>query len=232
MQLAKQVLTSKRMTETNTTTQTASAPRPPRPAAGGYRGGQGGAGRGRGPKGEGQGGARRNNRRTEERQAPEFAQKIIDIRRVTRVVAGGRRFAFSVAMAIGDKQGRVGVGLGKAGDTSLAIQKAMNAAKKSMIRLKLTENKSISHDSSVKYSSARVMIMPNSGRGLVAGSSLRNVLELAGVTDVTAKVNSSSKNKLNIARATIMALKPFADKAYDPRKQVERRENFIQGDKK
>lgn len=224
------------MTETNTTTQTtpaASAPRAPRPAAGGYRGGQpGGAGRGRGPAGGGQGGPRRNNRRPEERQAPEFAQKIIDIRRVTRVVAGGRRFAFSVAMAIGDKQGRVGVGLGKAGDTSLAIQKAMNAAKKSMIRLKLTENKSISHDSSVKYSSAQVMIMPNSGRGLVAGSSLRNVLELAGVTDVTAKVHSSSKNKLNIARATILALKPFADKAYDPRKQVERRENFIQGDKK
>lgn len=213
------------MTETKTTNS--AAPRGPRPQ-GGVRGGQGG--RGRGPRGEG--GARRNTRRNEERQAPEFAQKIIDIRRVTRVVAGGRRFAFSVAMAIGDKQGRVGVGLGKAGDTSLAIQKAMNAAKKSMIRLKLTENKSIAHDNKVKYSSARVMLMPNGGRGLVAGSSMRNILELAGVTDVTAKVNSGSKNKLNIARATVLALKPFADKSYDPRKQVERRESFVQGDNK
>jgi len=219
------------MTETQTTTQqTGSAPRGGRPQ-GGNRGGQGGQG-GRGPRREGQGGPRRNNRRNEERQPPEFAQKIIDIRRVTRVVAGGRRFAFSVAMAIGDKQGRVGVGLGKAGDTSLAIQKAMNAAKKTMIKLKLTDTKSIPHDTDVKYSSARIMLMPNSGRGLVAGSSLRNVLELAGVTDVTAKIHSGSKNKLNIARATIKALQPFADKNYDPRKQVERRENFVQADKK
>lgn len=211
------------MTETNTTNKSA-APRGPRPQGAA----RGGAARGRGGKGDG----RRNTRRNEERQAPEFAQKIIDIRRVTRVVAGGRRFAFSVAMAIGDKQGRVGVGLGKAGDTSLAIQKAMNAAKKSMIRLKLTDTKSIAHDSKVKYSSARVMIMPNGGRGLVAGSSMRNILELAGVTDVTAKVNSGSKNKLNIARATVLALKPFADKSYDPRKQVERRESFVQADNK
>lgn len=215
--------------ETKQTTTSAAAPR------GGYRpqGGrpQGGArGNGRGPRQGGDRNGRRNTRKPEERQAPEFAQKIIDIRRVTRVVAGGRRFAFSVAMVIGDKQGRVGVGLGKATDTSLAIQKAINSAKKGMIRVKLTETKSIPHDSTVKYSSARLMIMPNGGRGLVAGSSLRNVLELAGITDVTGKVNSGSKNKLNIARAAIKALAPFADAAYDPRK-VERRESFTNAER-
>ncbi len=196
-----------------------------RPYQGGARQGQGD---GRGPRRDG----RRPGPRREERAAPEFQQKIIDIRRVTRVVAGGRRFAFSVAMAIGDKNGRVGVGLGKATDTSLAIQKAFNAAKKSMIRVKMTDTKSIAHDSTVKYSSAQLMIMPNGGRGLVAGSSLRNVLELAGITDVTAKVNSGSKNKLNIARAAIKALTPFADKSFDPRKQVEKRESFTQGEKR
>lgn len=218
------------------TTQTTAAPQATAPAARPpfNRGGQRPAGQGgRGQRPGGQGGNRRpNNRKPEERQAPEFAQKIIDIRRVTRVVAGGRRFAFSVAMAIGDKNGRVGVGLGKATDTSLAIQKAMNAAKKNMIRVKMTDTKSITHDSMVKYSSAQLMIMPNGGRGLVAGSSLRNILELAGITDVTGKVNSGSKNKLNIARAAIKALEPFKDAAFDPRKQVERREASFTGDRR
>lgn len=216
------------------TTQTAAAPQAPAAAPTRQpfnRGGQRPGGRGQRPNGPG-GNRRPNNRKPEERQAPEFAQKIIDIRRVTRVVAGGRRFAFSVAMAIGDKNGRVGVGLGKATDTSLAIQKAMNAAKKNMIRVKMTDTKSIPHDSMVKYSSAQLMIMPNGGRGLVAGSSLRNILELAGITDVTGKVNSGSKNKLNIARAAIKALEPFKDAAFDPRKQVERRENNFTGDRR
>lgn len=228
MQPALADLNSKDMAEeTKQTTAPAAAPRGGRRPFGGNRG------NGRGPRqGGDRNGRRPNTRKQEERQAPEFAQKIIDIRRVTRVVAGGRRFAFSVAMVIGDKNGRVGVGLGKATDTSLAIQKAINAAKKSMIRVKMTDTKSIPHDSSVKYSSARLMIMPNGGRGLVAGSSLRNVLELAGITDVTGKVNSGSKNKLNIARAAILALAPFKDAAYDPRKQVERREGGFTSDRK
>lgn len=158
-------------------------------------------------------GDRRNPRRPrrsggrEPRVRPEFDQKIISIRRVTRVMAGGRRFSFSVAMVIGDKKGRVGVGIGKAGDTQLAIEKAVRDAKKHMITVPMDEHSRIAHDVEKKLSSSRVMIMPAPGRGLVAGSSTRTVLEMAGVKDVTAKLLSRSKNKLNNARATIEALK-------------------------
>jgi len=150
--------------------------------------------------------ARRGGRR-EERTRPEFDQKIVSIRRVTRVMAGGRRFSFSVSMVIGDKLGKVGVGIGKAGDTQLAIEKAIRNAKKHMITVPMNKDHHIPHDAHVKYASSEVMVMPAPGRGLVAGSSVRTVLELAGVKDVTAKLFSRSKNKLNNARATIEALK-------------------------
>ena len=149
--------------------------------------------------------ARRGGRR-EERARPEFEQKIIAIRRVTRVMAGGRRFSFSVAMVIGDKRGKVGVGIGEAGDTQLAIEKAYRDAKKHIITVPMNKDQHIPHDVSVKYASSEVMIMPAPGRGLVAGSSVRTVLELAGVKDVTAKLLSRTKNKLNNARATVEAL--------------------------
>lgn len=154
------------------------------------------------------GGGPRRGRRTArpERTRPEFDQKIISIRRVTRVMAGGRRFSFSVAMVIGDKNGRVGVGIGKAGDTQLAIDKAIRDAKKHMITVPLNKDGHLPHDVHTKYASSEVMIIPASGRGLVAGSSVRIVLELAGIKDVTAKIFSRSKNKLNNARAAIQAL--------------------------
>ena len=132
---------------------------------------------------------------------------MINIRRVSRVVAGGRRFSFSVALIIGNKKGKVGVGLGKAGDTTLAIDKATRDAKKHMITLKLTADNSIAHEVSAKYNASRVTMMPAKGRGLVAGSSVRPVLELAGVSNIVAKVHSGSKNGLNNARAAIDALK-------------------------
>lgn len=136
----------------------------------------------------------------------EFDQKIIGIRRVTRVMAGGRRFSFSVSMVIGDKKGRVGFGVGKASDTALAIEKASKDAKKHMITIKLTENKSIPHNVSAKYCASQIEIRPAKGRGLVAGSAVRSVLELAGITDVTAKILSRSKSPINNARAAISAL--------------------------
>jgi small subunit ribosomal protein S5 len=159
-----------------------------------------------------QGGRRNQGRRPRrggprERVRPEFDQKIVSIRRVTRVMAGGRRFSFSVSMVIGDKKGRVGVGIGKAGDTQLAIEKAVRDAKKNMITIPLTKEGRIPHDVHTKYAASEVMIMPAPGRGLVAGSSVRTVLELGGVKDVTAKIFSRSKNKLNNARAAVEALK-------------------------
>lgn len=152
----------------------------------------------------------RRPRRTggrEERARQEYEQKIISIRRVTRVMAGGRRFSFSVAMVIGDKKGKVGVGIGKAGDTQLAIEKAMRNAKKNLIVVPMNKMQHIPHDVQTKYASSEVMIMPAPGRGLVAGSSVRTVLELAGVKDVTGKIFSRSKNKLNNAKAAVEALK-------------------------
>ncbi len=132
---------------------------------------------------------------------------MITIRRVSRTVAGGRRFSFSVALIIGNKKGKVGVGLGKAGDTTLAIDKAVRNAKKNMITVKLTKDNSIAHQVSAKYTASRVELLPVRGRGLVAGSSVRPVLELAGITNTVAKIHSGSKNGLNNARAAIEALK-------------------------
>jgi len=170
------------------------------PRGGGARGGARGAGKG-GPRGAGF-----------ERAKPEFDNKLIQIRRVTRVVAGGRRFAFSVAMVAGNRKGSVGVGIGKAADTAAAIEKAMKNAKKNMIKVRLTNEMMIPHEVEAKEASARVMIMPAPGRGMVAGSSVRNVLDLAGIKNVRAKILSGSKNKLNNARAAIKALEQLREK--------------------
>lgn len=150
-------------------------------------------------------GGRRGPRR-EERARPEFDQKILTMRRVTRVVAGGRRFSFSVALVAGNRRGLVGVGLGKAGDTTLAIEKAFRDAKKNMITVSTTKTLSIPHDVETKYASARVLLMPAPGKGLVAGGAVRSVLEYAGLKDISAKILSRSKNDLNNARAAIKAL--------------------------
>jgi len=163
-----------------------------------FRGG--GGGRGRGPR------AGRDERRSE------FAQKLIGIRRVARVMAGGRRFNFSAALVLGDKKGRVGVGLGKAADTALAIEKATRDAKRNMVTLNLTKNRSIPHNIESKYCASVVEIRPARGRGLIAGSSVRTVLELGGVSDVTAKLLSRSKNSINNARAAIEALRSISIK--------------------
>ncbi|MEK7531431.1 MAG: 30S ribosomal protein S5, partial [Patescibacteria group bacterium] len=120
--------------------------------------------------------------------------------------AGGRRFSFSVALVAGNRKGMVGIGTGKAGDTALAIEKAFRDAKKNMVSLSLTKSKSIPHDVKVKYSSSTLTLKPSKGRGLVAGGAVRSVLELGGVTDVSGKILSRSKNKINIAKATIKAL--------------------------
>lgn len=141
------------------------------------------------------------------RERGEFDQVTIDARRVARVMAGGRRFNFSLVVVIGDRKGRVGVGLGKGVDTALAIDKATRDAKKHLFTVPRTASGSIPHQVSMKYASSTVEIIPSKGRGLVAGSAVRTVLDLAGVTDVVTKIHSRSKNKLTMARATVAALK-------------------------
>jgi small subunit ribosomal protein S5 len=162
-------------------------------------------GRGGARGGARQGGGRGRERAPRERS--EFDQVTADVRRVARVMAGGRRFSFSVTVIIGDRKGRVGVGLGKGADTALAIDKAVRAAKKNLITVNRTNDGSIAHEVTAKYASSTVSIIPSPGRGLVAGSAMRTVLELAGVSNVVTKILTRTKNKLTIARATIEALK-------------------------
>lgn len=172
------------------------------PRARDERSGQGGRGaiRGRAPRGRAP------------RERGEFESVTIDVRRVARVMAGGRRFNFSLVIVIGDKKGRVGVGLGKAGDTALAIEKATRDAQKHLFTVPRTSTNSIPHAVSAKYASSTVEIIPSKGRGLVAGSAMRTVLDLAGITDVVTKIHTRSKNKLTIARATVAALKKLSTK--------------------
>jgi small subunit ribosomal protein S5 len=163
-----------------------------------------GAIRGRGP--------RQSGRARPPRERGEFEQVTIDARRVARVMAGGRRFNFSLVVVIGDKKGRVGVGLGKGIDTALAIDKATRDAKKHLFTVPRTASGSIPHQVEMKYASSIVEIIPSKGRGLVAGSAVRTVLDLAGVTDVVTKIHTRSKNKLTMARATVGALKKLRSK--------------------
>lgn len=146
------------------------------------------------------------------RPKPEFDQKIIAIRRVTRVVAGGRRMSFSVAMIIGDKKGSVGFGTGKATDTALAISKALKNARKNMITIKTTKSMSIPHEVEAKFSSCQVEIAPNRRHGIVAGSVVRDIVILAGLKNITGKIHSGSKNRLNNAQAVMKALSTISTK--------------------
>ncbi len=148
-------------------------------------------------------------------------QKILDIRRVTRVVAGGRRMSFAVSMIIGDKKGVVGVGTGKGNDTALAIAKALKDAKKNAIKIKMTKTHSIPHQVAAKYNASRVTIFPNGGKGLVVGAALRDIAMLAGLKDISGKVISGSKNKLNTARACMKALSVVSTKHIFGAKPVE-----------
>lgn len=140
------------------------------------------------------------------REKPEFDQKMLDLARVTRVVKGGRRFSFRATMVIGNRRGKVGVGVAKGSDVSDAISKSVADAKKHMIVVKRT-NTTVSFEVLEKYGAAKVMIKPaKEGKGIVAGGAMRAVIELSGIKDVTAKSFGSS-NKINVARATIEALK-------------------------
>ena len=190
------------MSEENIKTEEVAVETPKTEAAPAHRAPREGGDRG----GRGRGGNRRPQRR-DARVKPEFDQKIVSLRRVTRVMGGGRRFSFSVALVAGNRKGQVGVGQGKASDTPLAIEKAFRDARKNMITVNTTKTGSIPHDTEAKYAASWVKIRPVKGKGIVAGSSVRTVLELAGLKEVGAKLLSRSKNHANNAYAAIKALK-------------------------
>ena len=135
----------------------------------------------------------------------EFEESVIQIDRVTRVVKGGRRLRFRATVCVGDKKGQVGVGIGKSNEVTGAIQKAVNAAKKTMIKVPLFKG-TIPHDHQVKFKSAMVLFKPaQAGTGIIAGGAVRTVLELAGVKNILTK-SLGTTNKLSTSKATILAL--------------------------
>lgn len=150
----------------------------------------------------------RNNFGFKKQVKDEFKERLLDLRRVTRVVAGGKRFRFRATLVLGDLKGRVGVGVAKGLDVQSAIEKARRDAKKNIIKVVLKENRTVPYDVEAKYSAAKVRIKPAvRGHGLIAGGAARIVLELAGVKDISAKILGRTPNKLTNALATIEALK-------------------------
>ena len=142
------------------------------------------------------------------REKSEFDQKVLDIRRTARVVAGGRRFSFRATVVIGNRKGKVGLGVGKGPDVAGAVEKGSFQARKYFIDVPLTEEKSIPCEVEGKMDAARVLLKPaKSGRGLVAGGPIRIIADLAGIKNLTAKILGRTVNKLNNARATMEALK-------------------------
>lgn len=139
-------------------------------------------------------------------QKDQYKEKILDLRRVTRVMAGGKRFKFRVTLVIGDEKGAVGVGVGKGVDVQSSIAKAKRDAKKNLINVPL-KDRTIPHEVKAKFSAADVLIRPApKGNGLKAGGAVRVVLALAGVKDATAKCLGRTPNKLTNALATMEAL--------------------------
>lgn len=181
------------MADANTTNAPAQAAAPTRPP----RGGQGG---------------RRDNRRNDVPQEPkEFEELVINIDRVARVVKGGRRFRFKALVVVGNRKDKVGVGVAKGADVQAAVAKATDVAKKHLITIPVTKE-TIPHDAEIKLSGARVLIKPAApGTGIIAGGVVRQIIGVTGIRNMLSK-SLGSTNKVNIAYATIEALKSLVPK--------------------
>jgi len=142
------------------------------------------------------------------KKIPEFEQKLLDVARTARLVAGGRRFSFRAVVVIGNKKGKVGVGTGKGADVGSAVEKAVKKAEKQLIEIILTTDKSIPHEIDAKFGAAQVLLRPAAnGRGVIAGGAIRTICLLGGIENISAKIIGRTNNKLNNATATIKALK-------------------------
>jgi len=140
-----------------------------------------------------------------ETQVSEFEDKVVHINRCAKGVKGGRRFSFSALVVVGNKKGKIGVGLGKAKEVSEAIRKGTEAAQRSLIEVNLLDG-TIPHDIEVKFGATRILLMPAApGTGVIAGSAARAVLELAGVRNILTKIHGSS-NPSTVVRACIEGL--------------------------
>lgn len=171
--------------------------------------------------------------RQQDQQSSEFQENVISIDRVARVVKGGRRFRFRALVVVGDGKQRVGVGVSKGSDVQMAISKAIDEAKKNFVTIPVTENGTIPHEITARQTGAKVFMKPASpGTGLIAGGTIRAVLEVTGISDVLSK-SLGSNNKINVAYATINALQeltPETEWVTTPAKN--QKKHSTQGDSK
>ncbi len=165
--------------------------------------------------------AREDNRRDrrDREEAPEFADRLVAINRVSKTVKGGKRFGFAALVVVGDQKGRVGFGKGKAKEVPEAIRKATEAAKRAMMRVPLREGRTLHHDIEGRHGAGRVVMRTApQGTGIIAGGPMRAVFEMLGVQDVVAK-STGSQNPYNMIRATLDGLR----KETSPRMIAQRR---------
>ena len=152
-----------------------------------------------------------------------LTDKLVYVNRVAKVVKGGKRVSFSALVVTGDGAGHVGVGLGKANEVPVAINKANADARKNLISVRM-EGSSIPHEIELKMGSAKILLKPAApGTGIIAGGSMRAVLELSGVKDILTKSLGTS-NKTNVARATVLAL----SRLKNPAEEIARRKPPVQ----
>jgi small subunit ribosomal protein S5 len=157
-----------------------------------------------------------------------YEEKILQIKRVTKVVKGGKKMTFRAVVIVGDNKRKVGVGVGRADDVNLAIDKAVLNGKKNLITVPLTLRFSIPHVIESGYGACKIMLRPASlGTGVIAGGSVRTVLELAGIKNILAK-QFGSNNILNNAKATILALTKLNEKIELGKSQCTRKQNFYE----
>lgn len=148
------------------------------------------------------------------KERPEFEQAIIDLARVTRVTKGGKHMSFRACVVLGDRNGRIGYGLQKGNDVQLAVEKAVNQAKKRMIRVPIIHG-TIPHQVDAKFKAGRVLLKPApQGSGVIAGSAVRTVLELAGIQNVSSKILRRTKNRVVNVKTVFLALQQFKPSAY------------------
>ncbi len=137
----------------------------------------------------------------------EYENEVLDITRVERMTSGGRRLRFRTLIAIGDKKGKVGVGIAKGHDVQQAIEKATKKAQKSIVKIPISDSGTIPYEVKAKFKAAVILLKPQTaGKGLVAGGTVRTICHLAGIENVSGKILGNTRNKLNNAKATVKAL--------------------------